>query len=84
MIHNETHMAAEMTTEDVTTPDERKRVTVSVCASDDDAHIEIEVRHSADGVYLHDPPSFTLRIAASELNRAMCAAMLIAKGQVDE
>ena len=79
MIHNETHMAAEMTTSD-----EVKRVTVSVCASDDDAHIEIEVRHSADGVHLHDPASFTLRIAASELDRAMCAAMLIAMRQVDE
>ena len=84
MITNATHMEAEMTTEDVTTSDERKRVTVSVCASDDDAHLEIEVRHSADGVYLNDSASFTLRIAASELNRAMCAAMLIAKGQVDE
>ena len=79
MITNATHMQAEMTTSD-----EVKRVTVSVCASDDDAHIEIEVRHSADGVYLHDPASFTLRIAASELDRAMCAAMLIAKRQVDE
>ena len=84
MITNATHMEAEMTTGDVMTSDEVKRVIVSVCACDDDAHIEIEVRHSADGVYLHDPASFTLRIAASELDRAMCAAMLIAKRQVDE
>ena len=81
MITNATHMEAEMTTGDPTTSDEVKRVTVSVCACDDDAHLEIEVRH---GVYLSDPASFMLRIAASELNRAMCAAMLIAKGQVDE
>ena len=84
MITNATHMEAEMTIGDVTTSDEVKRVTVSVCACDDDTHLEIEVRHSADGVYLSDPASFMLRIAASELNRAMCAAMLIAKGQVDE
>ena len=81
MITNATHMEAEMTTEDVTTSDEVKRVTVSVCASDDDTHLEIEVRH--DGVWLVDSPSFTLRIAASELDRAMCAAMIIAKGRVE-
>ena len=82
MITNATHMQAEMTTSD-----EVKRVTVSVCASDDDAHIEIEVRvekEPGDGVYLADPPTFNFAIDASELNRAMCAAMLIAKGQVDE
>ena len=82
MITNATHMQAEMTTSD-----EVKRVTVSVCASDDDAHIEIEVRFEkepGDGVYLADPPTFNFAIDASELHRAMCAAMLIAKGQVDE
>ena len=79
MVTNATHMDAE-----ITSGGEVKRVTVSVCASDDDTHLEIEVRHNADGVYLVDPPSFTLRIAASELDRAMCAAMIIAKGRVDE
>jgi hypothetical protein len=79
MVTNATHMEAEMTSgSDV------KRVTVSVCASDDDTHLEIEVRHNADGVWLVDPPSFTLRIAASELDRAMCAATIIAKRGVDE
>lgn len=79
MVTNSTHMEAEMTSGDL---GEAKRVTVSVCASDDDTHIEIEVRHN--GVWLVDEPSFTLRIAASELDRAMCAAMIIAKGRVDE
>ena len=79
MVTNATHMEAEMTN-----GGEVKRVTVSVCASDDDTHLEIEVRHNADGVWLVDPPSFTLRIAASELDRAMCAAMIIAKGSASE
>ena len=79
MVTNATHMDAE-----ITSGGEVKRVTVSVCASDDDTHLEIEVRHTADGAYLVDSPSFTLRIAASELDRAMCAATIIAKGRVDE
>ena len=79
MVTNATHMEAE-----ITSGGEVKRVTVSVCAGDDDTHLEIEVRHTADGAYLVDSPSFTLRIAASELDRAMCAATIIAKGRVDE
>ena len=78
MVTNATHMEAEMTSGDL---GEAKRVTVSVCASDDDTHLEIEVRHTADGAYLVDSPSFTLRRRLRAVN---LRATIIAKGRVDE
>lgn len=82
MISNATHIAAEMNS-----GGNSKRATLSFFTSDDDTKVEIEMRFEkepGDGVYLADPPTFNFAIDASELHRAMCAAMLIAKGQVDE
>lgn len=82
MISNATHIAAEMNS-----GGNSKRATLSLITSDDDTRVEIEMRFEkepGDGVYLADPPSFSFAIDASELHRAMCAAMLVAKGQVDE
>jgi hypothetical protein len=82
MISNATHIAAEMIT-----LNNLRRATLSLFTSDDDTKVEIEMRvekEPGDGVYLADPPSFSFAIDASELHRAMCAAMLVAKGQVDE
>lgn len=82
MITNATHMEAEMNS-----GDNSKRATLSLTTSDDDTKVEIEMRvekEPGDGMYLEDPPLFIFSVDAHELHRAMCAAMLVAKGQVDE
>jgi len=82
MISNATHIAAEMNS-----GGNSKRATLSLITSDDDTRVEIEMRiekEPGDGVYLADPPTFDFAIDASELHLAMCAAMLIAKGRIEE